>query len=255
MKQASDPLVNDTSDPIDLLIALEENLGYRFSDRTLLQLALTHRSAPRQLEEVADSVVVDGHNERLEFLGDSVLNLAISTLLYHQFPKASEGILSTWRSSLVNTQTLGGVGVELGLGDLLEMGKGEERSGGRTKPSILGNGVEALFGAVYLDGGYESVLQVTQSVFSSRMGYLEEGRWNKDFKTVLQEKLQGSGLPLPRYRIIEVSGAPHDRNFQVECLVRGEESGIGSGRSKRHAEQAAAAQMLLTLGKNRPENE
>ncbi|HAT50991.1 MAG: ribonuclease III [Nitrospirae bacterium] len=259
MKLANDPFVDDNAEPIDLLLTLEETLGYHFSDRTLLRLALTHRSAPRpsdpeqspgQSAETVDGVMVNGHNERLELLGDSVLNLAVSTLLYHRFPKAPEGLLSTWRSSLVNTRTLGGVGVELGLGDLLEMGKGEERSGGRTKPSILGNGIEALFGAIYLDGGYEAALKVTQSILSSRMENLKEGRWNKDSKTVLQEKLQGSGLPLPRYRVVEVSGAPHDRNFQVECLVGGQESGIGSGRSKRHAEQAAAEQMLLMLEKS-----
>ncbi|HIJ85537.1 MAG: RNAse III [Magnetococcales bacterium] len=247
MKWASEPLEDAHLTSVDRLQTLETRLGYGFSDRSLLQLALTHRSAPKPSDTVAGGVGGEGHNERLEFLGDAVLDLAVSALLYDRFPRASEGLLSTWRSTLVNTRILGGVGEELLLGELLEMGKGEDSSGGRKKLSILGNSVEAVFGAIYLDGGYEAVLKVAEGVLGSRMCKLEEDRWDKDYKTMLQEKLQASGFPLPRYRVISVSGAPHDRLFKVECQVNGGESGLGSGRSKRLAEQAAAAEVLGAL--------
>lgn len=242
-------LANSTLAPEDWsgLDALERRLGHAFVDRSLLLMALTHRSAPRLLDPQTSNPGHENHNERLEFLGDAVLDLAVSALLYRHFPKAPEGMLSTWRASLVNTRTLGKVGEELSLGDLLEMGKGEDLSGGRKKSSILGNSLEAIFGAIYLDGGYEVVLQATDRLLGARIRTLEEGKWDKDYKTLLQEKLQGSGLPLPEYRVAEVSGPPHDRHFEVECLVGQQPPGIGTGRSKRSAEQAAAAQVLLAL--------
>ncbi len=249
MNQENEPLPNGSSVAMDPFDTLEMRLGYSFNDRTLLRLALTHRSAPRPNDAPMAGLGRENHNERLEFLGDAVLDLAVSSLLYHHFPKASEGLLSTWRSSLVNTRTLGGVGEELRLGHLLQMGKGEDLSGGRQKTSILGNSVEAVFGAIYLDGGYESVLKVAGDLLGLRIRKLKEGRWDKDYKTLLQERLQGLGHPLPQYRVVLVSGAPHDRLFRVECLVKNQIPGVGSGQSKRMAEQAAAAQMLASLDK------
>ncbi|MBF0110232.1 MAG: ribonuclease III [Magnetococcales bacterium] len=234
---------------------LEALLGYVFSDKALLQLALTHRSAPRSVDSRVEDPGGNNHNERLEFLGDAVLDLAVSALLYHHFPKASEGLLSTWRASLVNTRTLGDLGEELLLGDHLRMGKGEDLSGGRKKPSILGNSIEAVFGAIYLDGGYDAVLRVTAEKLGSRIRKLKDGRWDKDYKTLLQEKLQGMGRSLPQYRVVRVSGAPHDRLFQVECFVKGQEPGIGTGQSKRMAEQTAAAQVFGTLVQSLAEKE
>ncbi|MBF0139038.1 MAG: ribonuclease III [Magnetococcales bacterium] len=244
MKPANSTLANGEWERLE---TLEKRLGYTFTDRSLLLTALTHRSAPRLLDAHTANTNHENHNERLEFLGDAVLDLAVSALLYQHFPRAPEGMLSTWRASLVNTRTLGKVGEELSLGDLLEMGKGEDLSGGRKKTSILGNSLEAIFGAIYLDGGYEVVLQAADRLLGSRIRTLEEGKWDKDYKTLLQEKLQGSGLPLPEYRIALVSGAPHDRHFEVECLVGQQASGKGAGRSKRIAEQAAAAQVLSAL--------
>lgn len=247
MKLANEALVDDLSATVEKLESLEKSLGYAFTDRSLLRLALTHRSAPRHSDSLPGGVACEHHNERLEFLGDAVLDLAVSSMLYHHFPKASEGILSTWRASLVNTRTLGGVGAELKLGEKLEMGRGEDLSGGRTKLSILGNSVEAVFGAIYLDGGYDAVLRVAEDVLGPRLHKIVEGRWGKDYKTVLQEKLQAFGLPLPEYRVVVVSGSPHERLFEVECSVSGQEPRFGSGRSKRLAEQAAAAQVLGRL--------
>ncbi|MBF0424088.1 MAG: ribonuclease III [Magnetococcales bacterium] len=250
MKQASKVLATNEGTEPDTLLILEADLGYAFTDRSLLRLALTHRSAPRCSDVVGADSGGDVHNERLEFLGDAVLDLAVSALLYDRFPKASEGMLSTWRSSLVNTRILGGVGERLSLGDYIEMGKGEDLSGGRKKISILGNGMEAVFGAIYLDGGYEAVLKVADRLVGPRMDQLVEGHWGKDYKTLLQEKMQGAGLPLPEYRVVAVSGAPHERLFQVECRVGGNAPGVGSGRSKRLAEQQAAAQVLHNLARN-----
>nr|CRH04550.1 Ribonuclease 3 [Candidatus Magnetococcus massalia] len=229
------------------LESLEERLNYGFSNPALLQLALTHRSSP--LENLVDDGSASlAHNERLEFLGDAVLSLIISRLLYNRFKEAPEGLLSQWRAMLVNTRSLSEVGRELELGSHLRMGRGEAKSGGRNKHSILGNGLEAILGAIYLDGGYEPVNQVVEQLFASRIAAIEPKQQGKDYKTMLQEYLQADSEPLPVYEVRSEEGPPHNRLFSVVCMVKGSPAGDGQGRSKRAAEQVAAQQALKTLG-------
>ncbi|MBF0190036.1 MAG: ribonuclease III [Magnetococcales bacterium] len=221
-----------------------------FADLSLLRLALTHRSVAQD-EPDGSRVLGDedglpgGHNERLEFLGDAVLDLAVSELLYHRFPDSPEGELSHWRASLVNTGALGAMGQELGLGARLRLGRGESLSGGREKPSILGNCIEAILGAVFLDGGWLAVERVAKRLFGARMDRFSPGGECKDFKTALQERLQATGRPLPRYELVELSGAPHERLFWVDCQVdEARIRGRGQGPSKRRAEQEAARAVM-----------
>ncbi|MBF0215288.1 MAG: ribonuclease III [Magnetococcales bacterium] len=218
---------------------------YTFADPSLLCQALTHRSVaqddPDGVPHLCGGEDISGHNERLEFLGDAVLDLAISQLLYHRFRESPEGELSHWRASLVNTGALGAMGLELGLGTWMRMGRGEAMSGGREKLSILGNCIEAILGAVFLDGGWSAVEQVAAGLFASRLDRFSPGGECKDFKTALQERLQALGRPLPRYALVDASGAPHERLFWVECRVdEVERIGRGAGPSKRRAEQEAA---------------
>ncbi|MBF0341399.1 MAG: ribonuclease III [Magnetococcales bacterium] len=221
-----------------------ERFDYFFADPGLLRQALTHRSVAQDDPALE---LHTGHNERLEFLGDAVLDLAVSRLLFHRFPDAPEGELSYWRASLVNTGALGLVGGEMGLGVLLRLGRGESLSGGREKPSILGNCIEAMLGAVFLDGGWSGVEQVAGRLFEGRLEQYGTNGEYKDFKTALQERLQGAGRPLPRYELTEATGAPHERTFRV--VVRFEErvAGHGTGSSRRRAEQEAARAAMHIL--------
>jgi len=222
------------------LLALQERLGHRFVQTDLLERALTHRSYS------AD------HYERLEFLGDSVLSLAISGLLYERLSRQPEGDLSRIRANLVKQDTLHGLAEQLGLPTLLRLGEGEIRSGGRQRPSILADALEALLGAVYLDAGFDVANAVVRRLFDSvdlRPGQQAQG---KDAKTALQEWLQGRKMKLPQYRVDRIQGEAHRQTFEVVCEVT--ETGQqarGTGPSRRAAEQAAAASMLqfLTQGK------
>ncbi|MBF0189090.1 MAG: ribonuclease III [Magnetococcales bacterium] len=231
------------------MVWCDEHIGYRFRDPALLRLALTHRSTDHSdkpdMPLTASGAVQ--HNERLEFLGDAVLDLVISDALFHSRPDDDEGSLSAFRSGLVNTRALSHLAVGLDLGPRLRMGKGEEQSGGRNKTSILGNALEAVFGAIYLDGGYEAVSEVIFRLFKTRMD--EEGphpsRENR--KSRLQEYLQSRGLPLPKYEVIATDGPPHARIFRVRCLVPDQEPVEGEGGSKRQAEQRAAGSLLQAL--------
>ncbi|MBF0620404.1 MAG: ribonuclease III [Magnetococcales bacterium] len=241
----------DSSDEksIELADWFFEQFSYRFSDPNLLLQALTHRSFPAP--KIDEESVVDPavwHNERLEFLGDAVLNLAISEILYLRFPEAPEGELSHFRSTLVNTRSLGSFGKQWQFGKYLRLGRGEDMSGGREKVSILSDCVEAILGAVHLDGGFAEASLVIKKIFLPQIEMLKSGQLGKDYKSMLQECLQAEGRTLPNYKVEDVSGAPHERTFTVSCKVDGEmDVGVGKGRSKRNAEQNAAHAMLAEL--------
>lgn len=215
---------------------LQERLGHVFAQPGLLVRAVTHRSFS------AD------HNERLEFLGDSVLNLAISNLLYGELSRLPEGDLSRIRANLVKQDTLVGLSTELGLPVVIRLGEGELKTGGRQRPSILADALEAVIGAVFLDAGYDPAAQVVQRLFrhipvNPRMSAME-----KDPKTELQEWLQGRKMGLPTYRVVSTSGAAHAQNFVVACEATDVQFiAQGGGTSRRSAEQAAASAMLEHL--------
>lgn len=217
--------------------ALQEALGYRFRDPRLLQRALTHRSHSAQ------------HNERLEFLGDAVLNLVVSQLLYGREAAASEGALSRMRAHLVREESLHGLALQLGLGAQMRLSEGEAKGGGARRPSILADALEALIGAVHLDGGFEAAEQLVTRLFSPLMQEdASAARWAKDAKTALQEWLQGRRHPLPNYRIVAARGQDHAQTFEVECAVASLAiSASGQGSSRRAAEQQAAAALLARL--------
>lgn len=207
-------------------------IDYRFRDPALLEQALTHRSHG------------PGHYERLEFLGDSLLSMAISERLFHDRPHAPEGDLSRLRSRLVRDVTLARIAIELDLGAHLRLGAGELKSGGFLRESILADVVESLIGAIYLDGGFEAARKVIHQLFDQRLRELPDADSLKDPKTRLQELLQGRGHELPEYRVIAEAGADHAKRFEVECqagdLVEPVRAEAGS---RRKAEQAAARLM------------
>lgn len=220
----------------DSLPALQQRLQHVFANPALLKLALTHRSFS------AD------HNERLEFLGDSVLNLAVADLLYARLTELPEGDLSRVRANLVKQDTLHRLAVVLGLPDVLLLGEGEVRSGGQKRPSILADALEAVIGAVYLDAGFAAAQALVQRLFNAVEINPTMDAIGKDPKTELQEWLQGRKMRLPLYRVVGTLGVAHRQTFDVECEVT--EFGLaerGIGGSRRAAEQAAAAAMLHTL--------
>ena len=221
--------------------ALQTRLQHSFADPRLLQRALTHRSFSSD------------HYERLEFLGDSVLNLAVSDLLYRRLQDLSEGELSRVRANLVRQETLHGLALELGLPDTLRLGEGEARSGGSRRPSILADVLEALIGAVYCDAGYDAEVSLVQRLFAKLDITPRMPAADKDAKTELQEWLQGRKMKLPNYRVVAVLGAAHRQTFDVECEIT--ETGRterGIGGSRRAGEQAAAAAMLAYLKTGNP---
>lgn len=204
-------------------------LGYVFRQPQLLQRALTHRSyAPE-------------HNERMEFLGDSILGCVIAKYLYSHYPQLSEGELSRLRSSLVREETLATLAQQLDLGKHLELGEGELKSGGFRRPSILADAMEALFGAVLLDSGFGEAERVVLNLYVPYLDSVDVQTLGKDAKTLLQEYLQGKRLPLPTYTIIAMEGEAHEQSFQVECAIPSLKiSARGTGTSRRNAEQQAA---------------
>ncbi len=224
-------------DPTDIS-ALQSILGYTFTNPDLLQLALTHRSVQR--EEGEDQ------NEKLEFLGDAVLGLAMSDLLFRKFPRYREGDLSKMRASLVNAEVLAVKAHTLALGDWLRMGRGEERSGGREKSSILAAAYEAMLGAIYLDGGFLPTTQLIAAHFAEDL--LETERIATfDDKTRLQEITQKIFKETPSYQVVEVNGPDHEKRFVSQVSIAGRIYGSGEGRSKKRAHQAAASQTLELL--------
>ncbi len=211
----------------------EAALGSRLGSEALLEDALTHRSHGSR------------NNERLEYLGDAVLNFVVAELLYREFDGASEGELSRYRASLVSGETLGEVAAAIGLGEHLRLGEGELKSGGYRRTSILADALEALIGALFLDRGLDEARSAVQRLLGPRLRRLPTAAALKDPKTRLQERMQGKGLDLPRYEVVAVSGEPHDQEFEVSCEL----SGLGlralaRGSSRRRAEQEAAALVL-----------
>jgi ribonuclease-3 len=221
---------------------LQDQVGYRFKNTALLQQAFQHAS---YVNENADEKLED--NERLEFLGDAVLDLAISHHLMDRFPDVREGILSRFRAMLVNEQGLFVVASRLSLGEYVLLGKGEEQTEGRKKPSILANTMEALLGAIYLDGGYNSAFQAVQRIFAISLERIDTPEMVHDFKSRLQEFTQKMNRMMPRYRLVDEEGPPHERRFVVEIAYNGRSIARGEGRSKKEAEQDAAREALACL--------
>ncbi len=219
------------------ITSLEKRLTYQFKDQSLLELALRHRSHSGSQ-----------NNERLEFLGDSILNFVIGYALFDKFPEAREGQLSRLRASLVKGSTLTKLAQDLALGEHLLLGPGEMKSGGSRRNSILADAVEAIIGAVYLDAGMERCQSMILSWYASRMEKLDIDDTVKDNKTRLQEWLQSQKLPLPDYRIVDVSGKSHSQSFVVECEISNLNlTSQGEGQSRRQAEQVAAGKLILQI--------
>ena len=218
------------------LAILAKHLAYQFTDISKLEQALTHRS------------VGSKNNERLEYLGDAILGYLVATELYHRFPQASEGQLSRMRSNLVKGKTLAIIAKSLSIGDFLILGPGELKSGGFRRDSILAGAMEAVIGAVYLDKGMESCRLLVQKLFAERLAQLTPDSIEKDPKTRLQELMQSLKQPLPDYTLTSTDGAAHDQVFIVNCIITSlKEPTIGSGGSRRDAEQKAAQIALEIL--------
>lgn len=217
---------------------LQQALGYTFARPDLLTQALTHRSYGAV------------NNERIEFLGDSVLNCSVARALYDAFPDLSEGSLSRLRANLVRQETLAEIAAALKLGDSLRLGEGELKSGGFRRPSILADALESLFGAIFLDAGFDEAERVIRRLFDPLLAQIDPRASGKDAKTQLQEMLQSRRLPLPDYRLLGTEGEAHDQSFIVECvLTKPALSTRGVGKSRRAAEQEAARQACEQLQK------
>jgi ribonuclease-3 len=213
-------------------------LGYKFQQEALLKLALTHRSCS------------DENNERLEFLGDSIVNCVIAEVLFQQFPRAQEGDLSRWRATLINRDTLGELARGFDLGRYLFLGPGELKSGGSARLSILSCAMEALIGAIYLDRGFTATREAILRWYEPLLTSLTKASSHKDPKTMLQEFLQGQRLPLPIYAVESTEGEAHQQTFVVSCAIEGmADKTYGTGTSRRRAEQDAAEAMLGILKK------
>ena len=215
---------------------IAQELGHSFSDPSLLRTALTHRSFGTP------------NNERLEFLGDGILDCVIAAVLYRRFPELPEGDLSRLRANLVRQEALHGLALKLDIGNSLRLGEGELKSGGASRPSILADALEALFGAIYLDAGFDAASAVIARLYAPLLEGLKPGQFQKDAKTRLQEVLQGRKKPLPRYLLLETSGAAHEQSFVVACEI--DQPALrttGAGCCRRIAEQNAAEQALKAL--------
>lgn len=217
---------------------LSRKLKYQFNDPKLLKVALTHRSSH------------DLNNERLEFLGDSIVNSVITEALFHQFPHAQEGHLSRWRATLINRDTLGNLAREFDLGRYLILGPGELKSGGSDRQSILSCTMEAIIGAIYLDSDFNITRDCILRWYESLLRGVSHAQEHKDPKTLLQEYLQSISMPLPIYTVENIDGEAHQQTFTVSCKVEGIAEGyLGKGSSRKKAEQEAASLMLGALKK------
>jgi len=223
---------------------LFHKIGYEFKNQALLEQALLHSS---YVNEAPQDGISD--NERLEFLGDAVLDLAISHILMESFSHAREGELSRYRSALVNEETLFRIAKSIELGSYIKHGKGEELSGGRDKPSILADAFEALIGAIYLDAGFKKTREVVERLFSSILDRIDGEV--KDYKTLLQEYTQDKFRARPQYRVLEEIGPPHDRTFTVGVMLNGKMISKGVGKSKKEAEQMGAREAYNWLKKEK----
>src|SRR5690606_22538468 len=229
IRQAEIQPVRGAMSRIDAKPALYRQLGYQFADSALLDRALTHRSAG------------GSHNERLEFLGDAIVNLIVAEALFAQFPDTREGDLTRMRASLIKGQTLAELARELQLGEYLRLGSGEMKSGGHRRESILADALEAIIGAIYLDGGMEVCRQRVLIWFGARLQQVAPGETNKDPKTRLQEWLQARSRALPLYSVRATLGEAHNQHFEIDCRIPSvDQLFTGSGSSRRAAEQAAA---------------
>jgi len=223
---------------------LEKKLSYSFKDSPLLTQALTHTSYTNE-----NPSGMNPDNERLEFLGDAVLDLIITRLLIDKFPEAAEGELSRLRSALVNEQMLSSMAGNFDIGKYLLLGKGEDITGGRSKDSILSAAYEAIIGAIYLDSDFTSAFQVVESHFSSLISAVEDESFHRDYKTELQEISQALFSSPPDYILTGEAGPDHDKSFEVGILMNGNILGKGRGKSKKAAEQQAAREALILLKK------
>jgi ribonuclease-3 len=215
---------------------LKKSLGYEFKNVQLLEQALTHRSAHGI------------NNERLEYVGDAVLDFVISEAVSLQRPDASEGVLSRLRSSLVKDATLAELSTGLGIGDHLILGSGEKKSGGHRRSSILADALEAIFGAVFLDSGFDEARRIIHNAFAGRLVEIPDSAEQRDPKTRLQELVQSRGIALPEYRVEDVAGKAHKQTFSVRCTIEElDRSTTGQGTTRRDAEQESAEQMLAIL--------
>jgi len=222
---------------------LEQRLGHGFANQALCETALTHKS---WLNEAP--AATRGNNERLEFLGDAVLTLAVSDMLMRRFPEATEGDLSKTRAVMVSETGLARVAEDMDLGAWIFLGRGEEQAGGRARPSILADALEALLGAVYLDGGFAPARAVVERLFQRKLENAQLGA-RLDFKSRLQERSQALMQQAPRYAVVGQEGPDHDKTFRVAISLGGEELGQAIGKSKKEAEQSAAALALEKLEK------
>jgi ribonuclease III len=220
---------------------LERLLGYSFARQVLLEQALTHRSYAN--ENRAEAAL---DNEKLEFLGDAVLDLVVGHLLMDEYPSMSEGELSVTRAQVVSEAGLSELAADLGLGDFLRLGRGEERTGGRHKPSLLADAFEALVAAVYLDGGFDEARSLVKRLLARRLGGIDSTGFH-DFKTRLQESAQAKLKATPEYRVVGEAGPDHDKTFEVAVLIKEREWARAAGKSKKDAEQRAAAMAAFLL--------
>ena len=221
---------------------IERLIGHRFKNKALLSQALTHKSYANEKDKMAY-----GDNERLEFLGDSVLGIVISRVLYDDCPNHDEGILTRYKSQLVSGSTLSRIAKNLKIGGFLLLGKGEEASGGRKHDSNLLCALEAIIGALYLDGDLKAAAKFINKVFKSEIELVKEGKGSKDYKSVLQQLALKKFKTMPSYKIISEIGPDHKKHFIVEALISGKRYGIGSGYNKKSAEQASAKEALSAL--------
>lgn len=223
---------------------VEEKLGYAFKDQGLLEQALTHSSFAFEDQGEGLAGPLSRHYERLEYLGDAVLDLVVSDLVIRRFPDAPEGVLSRLRAGLVNSDRLSGLARELGLCEALRLGRGEESTGGRDKSSILAAAYEAVFGAVYLDGGFGAAFAAASTAFVGLIDALPMSELLGDFKTPFQERVQARFRSTPHYRVIAEHGPDHDKSFEIEVWVDGRPWARGAGKSKKEAEQEAARKAM-----------
>jgi len=231
------------------LYTLEYKIDYVFNDIKLLDQSLTHKSA------ISSNDIYSLCNERMEFLGDAVLELVISSLLYEEFPDYTEGQLSKLKAVIVSQSILTLRARELGLGDFIKFGSGESSTGGKDKPSNLANALEALIAAIYLDGGLDAIEDFVLRIFSDEIHELDKDEMKRDYKSALQEYWQASFQRPPVYKVINQTGPDHDKRFEIEVMLSGESYGRGIGKNKKEAEQRAAEKALETIFNRRREED
>ncbi len=222
-------------------VNIQEAIGYTFKDVKLLKSALTHSSYANEKKTGIED------NQRLEFLGDAVLSVCVCTLLYLEYPKLPEGSLTKIRAAVVSEPPLAEAARALKLGSYLLLGRGEESTGGRARPSVLSDGMEALIAAVYLDGGLEAAQSLVSTIFSSMIEKAAKGKGRMDYKTDLQELLQKDAMVTLTYQIVDENGPDHAKAFTAQVRKDGSPIGLGTGHSKKEAEQSAAKNALETL--------